>query len=466
MNPTHIEFTAGPTAVAPPDALPQVLAVDPIPGLQWVLVALIAVMSCLIAVLWVNNRRLRSRAPHDLATEPQLDPDTQSRLDQAERMQSLGALAGGIAHDFNNLLVGVVCNAEVLQTYHDLSDEGRQCLDGILKAAATASDLSRKMLVYAGRQAPRKEPHDLNDVVRRILSLAESGLVGASIGFHASPEPAYSNIDRSQIEQVAINLLTNAAEACKATGRPGGIQIRIGYDDLPQDPSDPLLFGAAQLAGRVVFIEVQDSGVGIPASEVPKIFEPFHSSQQERGRGLGLSIVYGHVLRHDGLIRVRSRVGEGTTIRILLPECASPSGMNAEEESIYGLDSEGCVLIVEEDDMVRNTCVRCLNQHGWEAAAFGTGDLAISYLKENPTPDCVLVDVVMRGTDGWEVVRQLHELGCPAPVVVTSGYTGSALDEYNGYPNVVCSLSKPFTMERLIAEIGRATKKFGPARSD
>ena len=290
---------------------------------QGLTLAGLLLVSVLSVELYLSHRRLR-RANLQLKEQVESNDRSQqhqdeltARLAQADRMESLGSLAGGIAHDFNNLLVGVVCNAEVLQMFHEQTPESQKCLDGILKAAETASGLSRKMLAYAGRQLSEKRPLDLNRVVEPIVSLVQSGLMHADIRFTPSSEPAIANVDSTQVEQIVLNLVHNANEAMGDT--EGVVQVSITEEHIQDSTSDPYLLGKAVPSGNYVAIEVRDNGPGIEAADIPRMFEPLQSSHPERGRGLGLAVVYGHVNRHDGLIRVRSQVGNGTTIRILLP---------------------------------------------------------------------------------------------------------------------------------------------------
>lgn len=290
---------------------------------QGLTLAGLLLVSVLSVELYLSHRRLR-RANLQLKEQVESNDHSQqhqdeltARLAQADRMESLGSLAGGIAHDFNNLLVGVVCNAEVLQMFHEQTPESQKCLDGILKAAETASGLSRKMLAYAGRQLSEKRPLDLNRVVEPIVSLVQSGLMHADIRFTPSSEPAIANVDSTQVEQIVLNLVHNANEAMGDT--EGVVQVSITEEHIQDSTSDPYLLGKAVPSGNYVAIEVRDNGPGIEAADIPRMFEPLQSSHPERGRGLGLAVVYGHVNRHDGLIRVRSQVGNGTTIRILLP---------------------------------------------------------------------------------------------------------------------------------------------------
>jgi signal transduction histidine kinase len=291
------------------------------------------IATVLSGVLYLSRRRLHHT---NLQLKKQVESNERSqqqqgeltaRLAQAERMESLGALAGGIAHDFNNLLVGVVCNAEVLQMFHEQTPDSKKCVDGILKAAETASGLSRKMLAYAGRQPSEKRPVDLNEVVQPIVSLVQSGLIHRNINFTASDKPAIATVDNTQVEQIVLNLIHNANEAI-GDKEEGLVHVSIVEEHIRDSTSDPHLLGKAVPGGNYVAIEVRDNGPGIDTADIPRMFEPFQSSHPERGRGLGLAIVYGHVNRHEGLIRVQSEFGYGTTIRILLPRSTHSTAAN------------------------------------------------------------------------------------------------------------------------------------------
>lgn len=419
------------------------------------------IVSVLAGFLYVSrgrvqrtNAQLQEQVESNLRGQ-KLQEELTERVALAERMESLGALAGGIAHDFNNLLVGVVCNTEVLQMYHTQTPATEKCLNGILKAAETASDLSRKMLAYAGRQPSEKRAADLNELVRPMVSLAQSGLKDCDILFRASDQPAVASVDGTQIEQVVLNLINNAKEA--VDDLEGTIEVTIGRERLDEAYSDPHLIGAAAPSGRYVYVEVSDNGCGVASGDMPRIFEPFHSSSPARGRGLGLAVVYGHTNRHDGLIRVRSSVGEGTTFRVLLPECDATPETVSFGSTQFDLPESANILFVDDESIIRDVATRFIRQVNWQITTCNTGREAVEFLRQTDSkPDCICLDVVMPEMDGLEVVRMLGEMNLGIPVIVMSGYSNTNQQEFLDHSCVVDFVAKPFNTEQLLAAISKA----------
>ena len=434
-------------------------ALNKIQMYQWTSLIIVSTLAALLAFSLFRVRRANEKLSEQIASNQRgqkVQEELTDRVAQADRMESLGALAGGIAHDFNNLLVGVVCNAEVLQMYHDQTPQSEKCLNGILKAAETASDLSRKMLAYAGRQPSEKRAADLNKLIRPIVSLAQSGLIDSNIEFIASDKPAIANVDETQIEQVVLNLLNNASEAMG--DRDGSnITVSIGAETISETNSDPFLIGAAHPPGNYVYIEVSDTGRGVSASDIRRIFEPFQSSNPQRGRGMGLSVVYGHVNRHDGLIRVRSGIGEGTSFRVLLPKSDSLPEVIRVVPGTFDLPESGYILFVDDEHIIRDVATRFIRQVDWQVTTCSSGEEAIEFFhKTSQLPDCICLDVVMPGIDGTEVVQQLAQMGIDIPVIMMSGYSNTNQEEFLKDPLVLEFLAKPFNTEQLLAAVSRA----------
>jgi two-component system cell cycle sensor histidine kinase/response regulator CckA len=267
-----------------------------------------------------TRKRLADATANQDATLNTANEDDARMRAQAERMRSLGDLAGGIAHDFSNLLVGVVTNAELLQQYHPQTDASNKCIDNILVAADLATRLSRKLQAHASKQTPNKTVNDLNQLTRPIAKLVQSTARPTIVTFNEPPAPVIANVDMQQFEQIVLNLTENAKEAIPETTK-GEIWIRTGHEELALYSSDPFLFGAEVRPGTYAFVEVKDNGIGLATTDMIRVFEPMQSTKEGRSRGLGLSIVFSHVKRHDGLIRVKSRSGvdSGSSFRVLFP---------------------------------------------------------------------------------------------------------------------------------------------------
>jgi signal transduction histidine kinase len=399
------------------------------------------------------NRRLKEEI---LNTEQQRQENEriELRLAQTERLESLGALAGGIAHDFNNLLVGVIGNADLLKYLEPGSSAGSQCLDGIIRSAETAAGLSRKMLAYAGKQPATKKIVDLNDAVTRMLPLLRAGLGGRHmITFDPDPIPLQTEGDAEQIDQILLNLVTNAAQAMSDV--QGTILIRTGCDFLPDVPVDTPTFGNRRNGGEFVWFEVIDSGKGIGESDFARVFQPFFSTKTKpAGHGFGLSVVYGHVNRHDGLIQLTSRPGEGSRFRILLPR----SAMAARVESVGVNNSTLSTMprvfhIVAVDDQTETLDVigRTIELIGGKPHLFTCATDALEHLVEHKETDCLLLDLMMPPVDGPSMLEVLHAKEIQLPVVLMTGSSTEGIPAATNDLQVHAVLQKPFRPEELIS---------------
>jgi PAS domain S-box-containing protein len=263
---------------------------------------------------------------HDV-TELHRAVEERSRLQEqvfrAQKLESLGVLAGGVAHDFNNLLTGILSAAELL--LRDLPGDSslRQLAAVIKQAGERAADVTRQMLVYAGRGRSRRQPLDLNELVRENFPLTRAALPPtADVRQFLAPCLPPIHADPGQMQQVVMNLLLNAADAL-GNSPAGLIVVRTGTVDVAPSPTENGLS-----PGRYVFLEVQDNGCGMTAEVQARIFDPFFTTKQ-RGRGLGLSAVQGIIHAHQGVIRLSSTPGQGTTFRVLLPAAEFPLTLSA-----------------------------------------------------------------------------------------------------------------------------------------
>ena len=399
------------------------------------------------------NRRLKEEI---LNTEQQRQENEriELRLAQTERLESLGALAGGIAHDFNNLLVGVIGNADLLRYMEPGSPAGSQCLEGIIRSAETAAGLSRKMLAYAGKQPATKKIIDLNDAVTRMLPLLRAGLGGRhTIAFDPDPIPLQTQGDVEQIDQILLNLVTNAAQAMSDV--QGTILIRTGCDFLPDVPVDTPTFGNRRTGGEFVWFEVIDSGKGIGESDFARVFQPFFSTKSKpAGHGFGLSVVYGHVNRHDGLIQLTSRPGEGSRFRILLPRSAMPVRVEAVGPNNSTLStSSRMIRIVAVDDQTETLDVigRTIALIGGKANLFTCATDALEHLVDHKEADCLLLDLMMSPVDGVSMLEVLHAKGILLPVILMTGCSTEGIPAVRNDLQVHAVLQKPFRPEELIS---------------
>ena len=382
---------------------------------------------------------------------------------------SLSILAGGIAHDFNNLLVGVMGNLDLARYAEDLSPDTLHHLDAALDAAERAAELCRQLLAYSGRAPARNEVKDLNTELRRITPLLQRVVAQQCMATRsnaAAPphialiiEPTTDElpalIDSGLIVQLLLNLVSNAAEACAAGGSihvrtravqwpTSSVNTRAGtHGELSESTR---WVNHAPAAGNYVQLEISDNGTGMSDSVQARMFEPFFSSHGD-GRGLGLPAAYGIVQQHGGCIALRSQVGRGTSIDVLLP-AAHPS-MPA-HTPVAHQPRTGTVLIVDDEPAVRDVLQLQIERLGYRTAAVSNGQLAIEYVHaQGAAVRAVVLDQTMPVMGGAEAYRRLRETSPTLPIIMTTGYSEETLLELIAHDQHAAFLPKPFAIGRL-----------------
>jgi signal transduction histidine kinase len=374
----------------------------------------------LVAALFLRMARARQRAEAELAQR-----EVQSRLEQGQRLESVGRLAGGIAHDFNNILGVILNSAGFLES--DLPEgPAREDAREIRQAAERGGGLTRQLLLFSRRQEAEPERLDIDDVVRGVEQMLRR-LLGEHVALSLRCETgAWVEADRGQLEQVLVNLAINARDAM-----PGGGTIRITTRELELAREAAGAVGLA--AGRYVGLEVADDGEGMDDATAARAFDPFFSTKREgEGTGLGLATVYGIVARAGGHIGLRSAPGRGTSVDILLPAAAART-----------------VMLVEDDAALRDTTVRVLEGGGHSVVQAGDAEEALRMLRGGERVDVVVTDVVLPGMSGIDLARTLDARGDAPEIVLVSGYTDDITmrgDGTGGRP----VLDKPFTAGQLL----------------
>jgi two-component system cell cycle sensor histidine kinase/response regulator CckA len=366
------------------------------------------------------------------------------RLRDAERLESLGLLAGGVAHDFNNILVGVLANADLLlESVPDLPDAVRDGLVTIKRAARSAADLTRQLLVYAGRERVALQPVRLDRLVQESLQLLQAGLRDrVELRAELAADERWIDADAAQVQQVVGNLVTNALEALGDAG--GSVVVRTRVEELDAQALAGFLQKSCVEPGHFALLEVEDTGMGIDSEQLSRIFEPFFSSKFT-GRGLGLASVRGIVRSHHAALRVRSDLGRGSSFEIAWPLAArrSRSTIPPRLEATAWRGS-GQVLLVDDDPMVLHALTRQLAQLGFTVTQAGSGAAALELFRANPSRfRLAVVDRTMPGLSGDRLIELLHELEPALPVVLVSGYSagGAVVDSDH-----VAFVAKPMTL--------------------
>jgi signal transduction histidine kinase len=424
----------------------------------WIILAAGLLGTVAIAVLVESGRRRRNEAlglvaelDRALADQRRAEQEAQAAaesLRQAQRMEAIGLLAGGVAHDFNNLLTAIIGSTRRLAGATKPGDPIRTGLQDIERAADRAASLTRQLLAFSRKQVLKPSVLDLNHVVDEMSSMLRH-LVRANIGIvtvTGSDVPPVE-ADASQIDQVIINLVVNAADAIPDSGT---ITIATG-DALVADED-----ASGQLSPRrFAVLSVSDDGVGMDQKTVERVFEPFFTTKElGRGTGLGLATVYGIVEQSGGSIDVESEPGRGTTFRVLLPgvdkHVVQPAPQPGMPASTAGTET---VAVAEDDEMVRMLVRVTLEDSGYTVLEAANGDAALELCRHHAGPIHALVtDMVMPGMGGRALADRLTALRPGLPVLYITGYTES--DAVDGSSDVETAfVQKPFTPEQLAAEV-------------
>jgi PAS domain S-box-containing protein len=378
----------------------------------------------------------------------------EARLSQAHKMEAVGQLAGGIAHDFNNLLTIVSGYARRLRGRAHMS-EAHGDLDQIIAASDRAADLTRQLLAFARRGQREEELLDANDSIRSLEPMLRR-VLDADIVFRfdlAEHLPAVM-MDRTELEQVLMNLIINAADAMH-----GGGALTVTTQTKTVSAPEAALHGVA--TGVDVRILIADTGAGIPPEVRERVFEPFFTTKADKGTGMGLATVYGIVDQAGGWIDLDTAVGVGTTFQIMLPAAPSPSRSDEPPDESAGRST---LLVVEDEPSLRALVVSMLEEHGYDVLPAGTGLDAIALAERHRGPiDLLVTDVVMPGVSGPELALRLRGLRPELEVLYMSGYNDSRLVSRSIDNTNVTLLVKPFTPEELIKRVRALTERAAPA---
>jgi len=382
---------------------------------------------------------------------------------QAQKLESIGRLAGGIAHDFNNLLTVINGYGDLMLARMSAADALRPTVRRIREAGESAAELTRQLLTFSRKQISNPKPLSLNAVVEEAKTM-----LGRLVGEHiqvitrllAAPDRVLA--DRSQIHQCLMNLVVNARDAM-----PDGGMLIIETGNAEVAPAD-LVSEAEPLPGAYVVLMVTDTGTGMDEATRSHIFEPFFTTKEMgKGTGLGLATVYGIVRQCNGFIRVESEPGLGSWFRVYLP--LTESGERTDSAAVPVVTAgTGTLLVVEDQDGVREFLAETLTDLGYSVLAARSGEEAIQIARQHPaTIDLLLSDLVMPGINGRELARNLQSLRPSLTVVFMSGYAGDVIGNQPVSERGVVFLQKPFTSDALAAKLrevlaGRAS----PAAAD
>ena len=412
------------------------------------------------AISWIGKSLVRMEIATDITERKQIEEEKQKLEEQNRQFQkaeSLGRMAGAIAHTFNNQLGAVIGNLEMVLMDLPQGAGHFDSLTAAMQAANKAAEVSGQMLTYLGQSFDKRELMDLAGVCLKNLPIIQSSLPGKVALETDLPTPGPTiSANANQTQQVLTNLITNAWEAVGEDG--GSIHLRVKEVSLTEIPivhRNPIDWQPQDNA--YACLEVTDTGCGIADKDIEKIFDPFFSSKFT-GRGMGLAIVMGIVRAHGGVVTIESEPGQGSTFRIFFPvsveEVLRQHDKAAQPSATEG---GGTVLLVEDDEMVRNMAAAMLKRLGFTVLEAKDGVEAVEIFRERKDEiRCVITDLTMPRMNGWETLTALRKLAPDIPVILASGYDKAQVmaGDHPELPQVF--LGKPYKLKGLSDAISQA----------
>lgn len=372
------------------------------------------------------------------------------QLRQSQKMQAIGQLAGGVAHDFNNLLMVVKGHAEILLDRLTESSPLRHNVEQVDKATDRAAGLTRQLLAFSRMQVLHARVLDLNEVVSGMIKMF-SRVIGADIEMAFLPGSNIGRVkaDPGQIEQVLLNLVVNARDAM-----PSGGRLTIETSTVKIDRDYGLTHHNIE-PGSWTMLTVSDTGCGMDAETQSHIFEPFFTTKKQgKGTGLGLATVYGVVKQSGGFIYVYSEVGHGTTFKIYLPQVAAVVERDAEKPEIAAPRGSETILLVEDEESVRELVRDYLAGTGYHVLEANDGVQAIEVAEAHKGPIHILVtDVVMPRLSGRELASRIATQRAKIKLLFISGYTDDSIFRHGVLEGGVAYLQKPFNLKAIAQKI-------------
>lgn len=375
----------------------------------------------------------------------------EEQLRQAQKMESIGNLAGGVAHDFNNILTAIIGYGHLAMRKMERDDPNRLNIEQMLEAADRAAHLTKDLLLFSRKQPIHRKLIDLNEVIRKLEKFLIR-VIGEDIALqsilHDEETPILA--DTHQIEQVLMNLATNARDAM-----PKGGALTVAIDQIRLDQQFINLYGYGK-PGVYAMVTVSDTGEGMDEQTRQKIFEPFYTTKEVgKGTGLGLAVVYGIVRQHEGYINVDSEPGIGTAFRIYLPIIAT--GAAVEETTLSEERPEGgteTILLAEDNESVRNLTLTILKEFGYTVITAVDGEDAVNKYRENKESiQLLLFDLIMPKKSGKEAYEEIRKIRSEIKILFASGYSPDIVRDKASLGNGTAIIFKPASPMELLKQV-------------
>ena len=401
---------------------------------------------------------------HDVTDQLQAEQDRldfERQLLHTQKLESLGVLAGGIAHDFNNLLLTIIGNVEMASLTTPPGSTAYNLLEQATQAAHRAADLTSRLLAYSGKGVFVITRLNLNDFVSENTSLFRAAVSRTvSIDLLLTPGIPDIMVDAAQIQQIVMNLITNAAESIEVP--PGTITLSTGLQICDQLCLSKSRLREKPAQGRFVYFEVCDNGAGMTEQVQERIFDPFFTTKFT-GRGLGMSAVLGIVKAHSGALFLDSAKGRGTAIRVLFPvaeDTVTTPNVKAEPIAASPLADEsglsGTVLVVDDEKTILKICVTMVEHCGLKAITAHNGaDAVDTFRLHRDEIDLVLMDLTMPNMDGVTAMSELRKIRPDIKIILSSGFNEQEIDERVSLQYPSGFIRKPYRLKNLESELRR-----------
>lgn len=379
----------------------------------------------------------------------------EAQLRQSQKMEAIGQLTGGIAHDFNNMLTVILANADLLasEVQRDRADL-RTIVEETRTAAQRGCDLIRQLLSVSRRSKLDLRPTDLAELVSGMSDMLRRVLPdNVDVQVTADRAAGLAAADAGAVEQIILNLLTNARDAMPQGGHLG-IEVKRDRLDEWYESTHPWVE-----PGEYISISVSDTGIGMDEATKERVFEPFFTTKPVgRGTGLGMAMIYGLVKQHKGYVHIYSEPGRGTTVKTYFPLAdASPQRVVERSGKQLACGGTETVLVVEDEPAIRRAAERALSVHGYKVVLASDGDEALRIIREPESGiDLIISDLVMPRKGGRELFEALRTSGCEIPLILTSGYSARDVEESAGLEGQVPFLHKPWTLVELLTSVRSA----------
>jgi CheY-like chemotaxis protein len=374
-------------------------------------------------------------------------------------------MAGGIAHDFNNLLQSILGNIELASMKLNPDAEPQKYIANALTSGKYAVQLTNLMLTYLGKGLYTKKELSLNELVRENVEMLKTAATTAvSIEWNLCPELPAIIADEAHIQQIVMNLITNAAESIEQ--QPGVIRITTGIQNCDKTCLDASMLDEKPEPGRFVFFEVSDNGCGMSEETLHRLFDPFYTTKFT-GRGLGMSAVLGIIRTHGGALLVQSEPGKGSTFRVLFPLAESarpfmvpePVAPQPEEGATIEKPLSGVVLVVDDEKPVLKICTKMAQLCGFTVITACDGIDAVAKFRTHADDiDIVLMDLTMPNMDGITAMKEIYLIRPNAKIILSSGFNNEELSERIKGQHPSGFIRKPYSMKLLEKEFQRVMR--------